>query len=86
MRNRRAPKALVQNLLTEALNYAVALQLMALTLRTLKDDRNDAVHRRMGDFRSAGKGAAAFEAAQANQLGYARSKRNGRGATPARIS
>jgi hypothetical protein len=44
MRNRRAPKALVQNLLTEALNYAVALQLMALTLRTLKDDRNDAVH------------------------------------------
>jgi hypothetical protein len=39
-----SPKARAKNLLTEAINYAVALQLMALALRTLKDDRNDAMH------------------------------------------
>jgi hypothetical protein len=44
MATRRAPKARVEDLLPEALSYAVALQLMALALRTHKDDRNDAVH------------------------------------------
>jgi hypothetical protein len=31
-------------LAAEALNYAIALQLMALALRTLKDNNNGAVH------------------------------------------
>jgi hypothetical protein len=44
MRTRRAPKARAENLLSEALSYATALQLMALALNTLKDDRGKAVH------------------------------------------
>lgn len=44
MAARRAPKARVEDLLAEALNYAVALQLMALALNMLKDDRGKAVH------------------------------------------
>lgn len=44
MATRRAPKARAEDLLAEALNYATALQLMAVALFTLKDDRARAVH------------------------------------------
>jgi hypothetical protein len=44
MATRRAPKARAEDLLAEALNYATALQLMALALNTLNDDRGKAVH------------------------------------------
>jgi hypothetical protein len=44
MRTRRAPKTRAENLLAEAITYATALQLMAIALDTLKDDRAKAVH------------------------------------------
>jgi hypothetical protein len=44
MRTRRAPKARAENLLAEAIGYATALQLIAVALDTLKDDRAKAVH------------------------------------------
>jgi hypothetical protein len=44
MRTRRAPKARAEDLLREALDFATGLQLMALALSTLKDDRAGAVH------------------------------------------
>jgi hypothetical protein len=44
MATRRAPKARVEDLLAEALTYANALQLMALALKKLNDDRAPAVH------------------------------------------
>jgi hypothetical protein len=44
MAKRRAPKARAEDLLSEALTYANALQLMALALKTLHDDRAPAVH------------------------------------------
>jgi hypothetical protein len=44
MRTRRAPRTRAENLLAEALSYATALQLMAVALFTLKDDRARAVH------------------------------------------
>jgi hypothetical protein len=44
MATRRALKARAEDLLAEALNYATALQLMALALKTLNDDRGPAVH------------------------------------------
>jgi len=39
MRNRRAPKPRAEDLLAEALDYATALQLIAVALFSLKDDR-----------------------------------------------
>jgi hypothetical protein len=44
MAKRRAPKARAEDLLSEALSYATALQLIAVALFSLKDDRAKAVH------------------------------------------
>jgi hypothetical protein len=44
MRSRRAPKVRAEDLLMESLDFATGLQLMALALSTLKDDRARAVH------------------------------------------
>jgi hypothetical protein len=44
MRNRRAPKVRPENLLAEAIDYTTAVQLIAVALFSLKDDRAKAVH------------------------------------------